>query len=238
MVSSTSSYGDHTETYLLNSHGGKGQADVSENRFMSENMVMNTKSEKTAIVEHSSEVESTSLTSWRFDDMISENSGYIEETVGRTTREEHDVDDYQAWQLENKARKRKKVGLKNSSFTGEDKITRRKSGQAISSGNQNKMPSWDTRNTAGLQSNSRSRNENTRLIHNVTTTAVVKPSKPTVTWQSLMAAGRSQLAEVIVPGYDQFLMKTKEYELATNVNPEKVLLLFSIFSRTLTTQST
>ena len=219
VVSSTSNYDDCTKTYLSNSHGGNSEADESENKLMSENMAMNTESEKTAIVEHSSEVKSTSLTSWRFDDTISKNT---EETINtaRTIQDKHDLDNFRAWHLETKARKRKKVGLKKSSFTGEEK-TRQKSGQAISSGNQNTMTSWDTRNTTGLQSNSRSINENTRLLKRVTTTAVVRPSKPTVTWQSLMAAGRCQLAEVMVPGYDQFLMKTKQYELATNVNPEK-----------------
>ena len=214
VISSTSNYDDCTETCLLNSHGGKSQADQGGNSIMSENMVMYTESEKTAIVEHSSEVERTPVTSWKFDDTIFKNSCYPEETVSRTIRDEHDEGDFRAWQLETKTRKRKKVGLKNSSFPGEDKITRRKSGQ-------NKMTSWDTRNTTGLQSNCRSSNENTRLMHSVTTTAVVRPSKPAVSWQSLMAAGRCQLADVIVPGYDQFLMKTKEYELATNVKPEK-----------------
>ena len=154
---------------------------------------------------------------------ISKNDSYTEETVNKTRTIRDDVDDFEAWQVETKTRKRKKVGLRNASFSREDKMTRRKHGQAVSSDN-HKATSWDTKTSTGLQDgvrNSQSNNENTRLVHSATTT-VTKPSKPTVTWQSLMAAGRYQLPELMIPGYDQFLMKTKEYELATNVNLEKV----------------
>jgi hypothetical protein len=45
-----------------------------------------------------------------------------------------------------------------------------------------------------------------------------------------MAAGRCQLSELRIPGYDQFLMKTKEYELVKDVNREKVVFVYPVKS--------
>ena len=236
---------------LLNAYDGRDQQDSLHasiltnrrgNELVSEDVSLNTeRSEKTTILDRSSGMVHTSLSSWKFDDatlekdgdryekeMNSKNGAYTEEVSRATTSTGgHNVDDFRAWQLQKKARGRKKVGLRNSTFI------KRKAGQPLSSSNHNINTSWDTRSSIGPQQkelrSSQSSKESTRLTQGVDT-SVAKPAGPTVTWQSLMAAGRCQLSELRIPGYDQFLMKTKEYELAKDTNREKVVFVYPVKS--------
>ena len=46
-------------------------------------------------------------------------------------------------------------------------------------------------------------------------TSALKPKWPTVTWRSLLAEDKCGLKELKVPYYEQFLINTKDYELAS-----------------------
>ena len=178
--------------------------------------------ERSNLVDRCSDV-NTGISSWNTDDTISQKDGarYESENISK-----NHVDDFRSWQLEKKARGRKKISVRSSDFTREDKITKRKAEES--------NISFD--NTRSLEDNPRSRLQQ-KEIYNYQRTKegirfnkdLLKQCQPTVTWQSLMAAGRCGLKELRIPGYDQFLMKTKQYELAKDLHHKEVE--FCIFHR-------
>ena len=169
-------------------------------------------------------MEHTGTTSWKFDNTTAEkdhnryDKGVVsknsEEQASKLTTDGNNIGNLTSWRLEKKSRGRK--SLRSSTFTREDKTTKRITEQPDS-------------NVTSLEENARSSSaQRPRRLSQGSKerlsldTAVLKLSKPAVTWQSLVAAGRCKLDEVRVPGYDQFLMKTKNYELAKDVNQETV----------------
>lgn len=188
----------------------------------------------------------TDLTSWKLDEPTSENNNRYGEEIATqnaafperpegkgTASSGRGLHNLRYWQTEKKALKvekrgRKKVGVRNAAFTREDEMTKQKPVSMeppISNINQDNI-ALRGMNVATPQSAYASGKESRRSTVGVSTT-VVKPSKPAVTWQSLMYDERCQLAQLGIPGYDQFLMKTKEYQLAKDAN-QVVLFLFTI----------
>ena len=162
-------------------------------------------------------MEHTGTTSWKFDNTTAEkdhnryDKGVVsknsEEQASKLTTDGNNIGNLTPWRLEKKSRGRK--SLRSSTFTREDKTTKRITEQPDS-------------NVTSLEENARSSSaQRPRRLSQGSKerlsldTAVLKLSKPAVTWQC-------KLDEVRVPGYDQFLMKTKNYELAKDVNQETV----------------
>ena len=176
-------------------------------------------------------MEHTRITSWKFDNAISEKdynryyekdtvSKNSEESVSKVTTEGNSIGKLRPWRLEKKSRGRKSSRI--SGFNREDKITKRNTAQSGSNRDNVRSYEDDTRSSTAHRPGRRAQDSQERLT---SSTVVLKPSKPAVTWQSLMAASRCQLDEVRVPGYDQFLMNTKNYELAKDVNKETVSVI-------------
>lgn len=59
--------------------------------------------------------------------------------------------------------------------------------------------------------------------------AVLKPKRPTITWRSLLAENKCDLKELKVPFYEQFLINTKDYELASDVTSASLQQVRNIY---------
>ena len=176
-------------------------------------------------------MEHTRITSLKFDGTISEKdynrhyekgtvSKNSEESVSKVNTEENSAGKLRSWRLEKKSRGRKSSRI--SGFNREDKITKRNTAQSGRNRDNVRSDEDDARSSTAHRSGRHTQDSQERLTPS---TAVLKPSKPAVTWQSLMAASKCQLDEVRVPGYDQFLMNTRNYELAKDVNKETVSVI-------------
>lgn len=171
----------------------------------------------TPISGRSAGIRHNSFKRWKFDDIGSEEDGESRKvtkdptvSVGEVPRKDptigYNTNDFQGWHVGKKSKGREKIGAKET-FTGKDKMSRRKAGISRSLEDNTKYAQPQKFHSSRISE------DNQRLGHAVET---VVTTKRALSWQSLMAAGKCRLAELSIPGYDEFLMKTKRYELAEN----------------------